>query len=172
MPPSTAESARARKSIESDFPIIAVPISVTTTMNQFTAALGIPNRDSTRKGAALIEDSYNASFDNIHLDLMYDLPEQTLDTFLRSVQIGSKLPICHISAYRLYVFKYGTYHKAGFSPTLHGNTAKEDKNAKKMIETASDILSSAGFNQYSLKEFAREGKKNPNLYWIRSKALI
>jgi hypothetical protein len=54
MPPSTAESARARKSIESDFPIIAVPISVTTTMNQFTAALGIPNRDSTRKGAALI----------------------------------------------------------------------------------------------------------------------
>ena len=53
MPPSTAESARARKSIESDFPIIAVPISVVTTMNQFTAALRSPDRDSIRKGAAL-----------------------------------------------------------------------------------------------------------------------
>ena len=53
IPSSTAESARALKSIESDFPIIAVPFSVTTTMNQLTAALGIPNRDSTRKGAAV-----------------------------------------------------------------------------------------------------------------------
>jgi len=53
IPPSTAESARARKSIESDFPIIAVSISVVTTMNQFTAALGIPDRDSKRKGAAV-----------------------------------------------------------------------------------------------------------------------
>lgn len=107
----------------------------------------------------LIDDSHNAGFDNIHLDLMYDLPKQTLDTFLRSVQIGIRLPICHISAYRLYVFKYGIYHKAGFSPTLNGNRAEADRNAKKMIETASDILNSAGFNQYSLTEFAREGKK-------------
>ena len=56
IPPSTAESARARKSIESDFPIIAVPISVTTTMNQFNAALGIPprfNKEGSRSNTYL-----------------------------------------------------------------------------------------------------------------------
>jgi hypothetical protein len=36
--------------IESDLPIIAVAISVVTTINQLTAALRVPNHDSFRKG--------------------------------------------------------------------------------------------------------------------------
>ena len=52
IPSSTAESARGRKSIEGDFPIVAVPMSLMTAMNQFTDVSRIADRDSTRKGAA------------------------------------------------------------------------------------------------------------------------
>ncbi|KGI76858.1 radical SAM family heme chaperone HemW [Oleiagrimonas soli] len=101
-----------------------------------------------------------AGFDNFNIDLMYALPEQTLDGALRDVERALALEPTHLSHYQL---------------TLEPNTAfaahppplPDEDSAWDMQEACQARLAEAGFAQYEVSAYAAEGRRcEHNLnYW-------
>ena len=126
-------------------------------------------RDHSRSQAlAGIEAAVRAGHKNISLDFMYGLPEQTLasfkDTLREAVRLAEYLPIQHISAYGLEI--------AVNAPLLlrypRDSKAYVDEDGfVAMFETLVETLEEAGFKQYEVSNFAREGFESRHniTYW-------
>jgi len=105
-----------------------------------------------------------AGFDNLNLDLIYGLPEQTLRTWQTTVKRILDLHPEHISAYAL-TLEHGTplgsWSAKGLLPLPDPDLAAD------MYEWASEIFESAGYHQYEISNWAkpeRECKHNLQ-YW-------
>ncbi len=105
-----------------------------------------------------------AGFQNINLDLMLRLPNQSLrdwqDSLKRSVDLG----ITHISLYDLDLHSktvFGMREKRGQLPL-----PPEETHAQ-MFEFASRFLSESGFRHYELTNFAKPGFESQHnlIYW-------
>jgi len=115
---------------------------------------------SAAEAAAAVKSAQDAGYANINLDLMYALPEQTLDGALADVARAVALAPTHISHYQL---------------TLEPNTAfaanppplPDDDHAWAMQEACEQALATAGYGQYEISAYARPGRRcvhNLN-YW-------
>lgn len=117
-------------------------------------------RHTTKDSISLVEDCLTAGFENLHLDLMYGLPGQTRaawrDCLLRAVE----MPFVHISTYKFYTYRHGAYHRKGFSDPFQRISDEALSDARWMLHDAQEILTRAGFHQYSLTEFCRPGRKS------------
>ena len=87
-------------------------------------------------------------FDNINLDLMYALPEQTLDEALRDVQAALSFAPPHLSCYHLTLEPNTLFHHD--PPPLPDDDASSDMQLR--IE---DLLAAAGYEHYETSAFAR-----------------
>ena len=93
-----------------------------------------------------------AGFDNLNLDLIYGLPEQTLPTWQTTLQRIVDLHPEHISAYALTLehgAPFGRWSAKGLLPTPSPDTAAD------MYEWASDFLESNGYVQYEISNWAK-----------------
>jgi oxygen-independent coproporphyrinogen-3 oxidase len=104
----------------------------------------------------------DAGFDNISIDLMYGIPEQTEKSFARTLSAVSALEPDHISVYALKI-EDGT-------PFAHrrDTLVLPDEDAEyAMYMTAVEYLASRGFVRYEISNFAREDcRSRHNLkYW-------
>src|SRR6185437_11244761 len=117
----------------------------------------IHSAEEARAAIALAQD---AGLDNINLDLMYALPNQTLAGALADVDHAIALEPAHISHYQL---------------TLEPNTAfaanppplPDDDHAWAMQEACQAQLARAGYAQYEISAYARASRRcahNLN-YW-------
>lgn len=126
-------------------------------------------RDHSRQEAfAGIEAAQQAGYQNICLDLMYGLPEQTLASFQKTldeiVELSRSYNIKHVSAYGLEI--------AVNSPLLvrypreSTSYAGEDEFVA-MYETLVATLGGAGFSQYEVSNFAKSGYQSRHniTYW-------
>jgi putative oxygen-independent coproporphyrinogen III oxidase len=116
--------------------------------------------DSAQAEAA-VKLAQDAGFDNINLDLMYALPEQTLAMAEHDLERAFALQPTHISHYQL---------------TLEPNTVfaarppagiPDDDAAWDMQEHCQSLLADAGYAQYEISAYARPGRQcahNLN-YW-------
>ena len=107
-----------------------------------------------------------AGFDNINVDLMSGLPEQTSENWERSLRMTAELGPEHISAYSLMI-EEGT-------PFAERNLLLPDEDTeRKMYEDTSMILAEYGYHQYEISNYAREGREcRHNLgYWKRTEYL-
>ncbi len=105
-----------------------------------------------------------AGIDNLSLDLMFGLPEQTLSDWQRSVDAAIALAPAHLSAYALTIERgtpFGALDRAGRLPR-----AGDDAVAA-MFEWARDALAAAGFAHYEVSSYARPGRRarHNSLYW-------
>src|SRR5690348_5205961 len=107
-----------------------------------------------------VKSAQDAGIENLNLDLMYALPKQTLAGALADVEKGISLQTPHLSHYQL---------------TLEPNTAfaanppplPDDDSAWDMQEACQTRLAQAGFAQYEVSAYARDGREcmhNLN-YW-------
>jgi oxygen-independent coproporphyrinogen-3 oxidase len=105
-----------------------------------------------------------AGFDNINVDLMFGLPDQTLSDWLSTVNdIAEKNPE-HISCYGLAV-EDGTPFKKMLDA---GKLCLPDEDTeRKMYWKAADILQSKGYVHYEISNFAKKGYecKHNLIYW-------
>lgn len=117
-------------------------------------------RHTAEQAVKAINCSHSAGFRNISVDLMLGLEHQTKETIRRSIEILSKLPITHVSAYLLKI-EDGTPFAAR---TL--TLPNDDESADLYLFTA-ELLEQNGFIQYEISNFAREGfESRHNLhYW-------
>ncbi len=122
-----------------------------------------------------IDAAKNAGFENINADLIYSVPNQSLDDFRDSLMKLVKLKLTHISAYSLIIEPntpfYEKYHldeeyraNGGFSGAL----CSEDTEIKMMWE-AYNILGEYGYEKYEISNYALYNYKcSHNLaYWKR-----
>ena len=114
------------------------------------------------------EKNYNQAkevgFENINVDLMYALPNQSEKDWMESLEKIVKLNPSHISAYSL-ILEEGTelfnmYERKEFK------LLDEDTDIK-MYEYTIDYLKANGYNQYEISNYAKKGYecKHNILYW-------
>lgn len=103
----------------------------------------------------------NAGFQNINVDLMYGLPEQTTGSLLLSIDKISSLSPEHISLYGL---KIEPETRFGQDRSLI--LPNEDSQCEMYIR-ACDMLRDKGYNRYEISNFAKSNKvSRHNLrYW-------
>ena len=92
-------------------------------------------------------------FDNVSVDLMYGLPNQTLDDVRRDVEQIGRLGVQHVSLYGLEVedgTKFFELARAGKLP-LPADDACAD-----MYDFITTTLPALGFKRYEISNFARE----------------
>jgi len=99
-----------------------------------------------------VTSARKAGFDNLNLDLIYALPEQTLQTWQTTVKRILDLHPEHISAYALTLehgTPFGRWSSKGILPIPDPDLAAE------MYEWASDTLEVAGYVQYEISNWAK-----------------
>ena len=111
-----------------------------------------------------------AGFANISIDLIYGLPNQTLEEWERNVRIAVELDVQHISAYNL------TYHEGTvFYDRLKKGILKElpDELSLQQFELLISILKDAGFEHYEISNFCKPGlySRHNSSYWKSKKYL-
>ena len=105
-----------------------------------------------------------AGIDNITIDLMYELPGQTLEQWESTVQQALSLPITHLSLYNLTFEPHTVFYKK--RETLL-QLVPDDEMGLQMLEKAVFCFESAGLKRYEISAFALEGyRSHHNLgYW-------
>jgi oxygen-independent coproporphyrinogen-3 oxidase len=99
-----------------------------------------------------VTSARKAGFDNLNLDLIYALPEQTLQTWQTTVQRILDLHPEHISAYALTLehgTSFGRWSSMGILPIPDPDLGAE------MYEWASEMLEEAGYVQYEISNWAK-----------------
>jgi len=97
-----------------------------------------------------------AGFNNLNLDLIYGLPEQTLQTWQTTVKRILDLNPNHISAYALTLehgTPFGRWSKRGLLALPDPDLAAE------MYEWASDVFELAGYLQYEISNWAMPNRE-------------
>ena len=93
----------------------------------------------------------DAGFDNINLDLIYGLPDQSIDVWRATLQRAIDLRPEHISAYSLQVEE----HTALFNWVRDGKVpAPDDERVAEMYELTQTMLAEAGFEHYEISNWA------------------
>ena len=115
---------------------------------------------SSMEAEAAVKSAQDAGIDNINLDLMYALPEQTLPSALNDVDRAVVLQPAHISHYQLTLEPNTVF--AAHPPPL-----PDDDTAWAMQEACEARLAESGYTQYEISAYAQPGRRcEHNLnYW-------
>ena len=105
-----------------------------------------------------------AGFDNINVDLMHGLPNQTLEQYLDSLKTVCDLGVQHISAYSLILEE----HTPLYFRVEKGEVALPDEDlVADMQDAGIEYLEQRGYHRYEISNFAQDGfecRHNRN-YW-------
>jgi oxygen-independent coproporphyrinogen-3 oxidase len=102
----------------------------------------------------------NAGFDNINLDLMHGLPEQSVDAAKADLQQAIDLAPEHLSWYQLTIEQNTAFYSA--PPVL-----PEEEILADIQDAGIELLAAAGYEQYEISAYTRDKKcARHNLnYW-------
>jgi len=114
-----------------------------------------------------IETVYNAKkagFENISLDLIFNLPGQTKEKWIANLEKAVQLPVKHISAYSLILERGTILNKMVLDGKV--NLQDDDFDAD-LYQTTIDYLNENGFYQYEVSNFVKPGYEcvHNNAYW-------
>lgn len=132
--------------------------------------LKLMNRAHNAKEAWESLEEAAKHFDNISIDLIYGIPNMSLERWESNIQKALTLGIPHISSYALTVepkTALATLIKKGKIPTL------DDGEAHEHFLTMVSILANNGFVHYELSNFGKPDyfSKNNSAYWLGKKYL-
>ena len=111
---------------------------------------------------AAFNDARRAGFDNISIDLMYGIPEQTVDSFMQSLSFAASRAPEHISLYALKIEDGTPFARRRESLPLPDEDAEYE-----MYMRAIDYLGTRGYKRYEISNFAKPGyeSKHNLKYW-------
>lgn len=119
---------------------------------------------SVAEGLAAYEMARGAGFDNVNLDLIFGLPQQSIKSWQYSLEQALRLAPDHISLYALTLEDDTPLGKAvasGLTPAPDPDAAAD------MYLEAEAMLATAGYEHYEISNWAKKGKRcHHNLtYW-------
>lgn len=111
-----------------------------------------------------VYDASEAGFENISLDLIFNLPNQTKKKWTKYLELAVMLPIKHISAYSLILERGTILNKMVLDSKV--KISDDDYDAE-LYETTINFLVNTGFYQYEVSNFAKPGYEcvHNNAYW-------
>jgi oxygen-independent coproporphyrinogen-3 oxidase len=128
--------------------------------------LKILTREHTREEAInSINEAKEVGFDDISIDLMYEIPGQTLKLWENTLNSAISLPITHLSLYNLTFEPHTSFYKR--KDQLIKLLPAENESLA-MIQSAVDHFNNASLKRYEISAFAREGKysRHNTGYWL------
>ncbi len=139
-----------------------ISFGVQSFCDQTLAVLGRRHDAAQAKQAILW--AKEAGFENVSLDLMLGLPNQTKEALLQDLQMAAALSVQHISAYLLKVEEGTLLAKKADLLHLPNSDTQGD-----FYELLCEQLPVFGFEQYEISNFAKKGfASRHNLhYWRR-----
>ena len=107
-----------------------------------------------------IEVAKSAGFENINLDIMHGLPEQSIEAAVEDLRIAIEQSPSHISWYQ-FTIEPNTYFY-NYPPKLPGENIQDS-----IFEKGTKILSDHAFSQYEVSAFAQNSRKSSHNhnYW-------
>ncbi len=111
-----------------------------------------------------VYNAHEAGLNNISIDLIFNLPNQTLEKWKSNLETAFKLPINHISTYSLILERGTILNKMVIDGKVE--MQNEDYDAEFYEFTISE-MSKNGFEQYEVSNFAKPGFEciHNNIYW-------
>lgn len=105
-----------------------------------------------------------AGFDNISIDLIYGLPDETDERWRRDLQQVVALGVEHISAYHL-TYEEGT--RLYQLLQAHSICEVDEDSSLRFFSTLIDTLTTAGYEHYEISNFCRPGRhsRHNTSYW-------
>lgn len=145
-----------------DMGVNRLSIGLQACQNRLLKKLGrIHNLEDFTYGFKLARE---LGFENINVDLMFGIPEQSVEDFRETLKYIVDLKPEHISAYSLIVEKGTPYYKMNEQGKLKlpGEEAE-----RQMYILARDFLKKCEYNQYEISNFSLHGKecRHNLIYW-------
>lgn len=119
-------------------------------------------RHTAEEAKEVILSAQKAGFDNLSLDLMLCVPQQTMESLKQSITFAVSCGVEHISAYILKIEKGTPFYRMKDSFSL-----PSDDEQSEIYEYAVSLLQEKGYSQYEISNFAKQGfQSRHNLrYW-------
>lgn len=114
-----------------------------------------------------INTVYNAAeagFENISVDLIFNLPKQSKEKWIKNMETAVTLPIKHLSAYSLILERGTILNKLVLDKKV---VLQDDDYDAELYEITIGFLLSRGFLQYEVSNFTKPGYEciHNNAYW-------
>ena len=126
-------------------------------------------RHTARQTLAAIDLIRAAGFTNLGLDLMYGLPGQTLDAWLKTLETALSFTPEHLSCYQLTI-------EAGETPALRTPLARrvargeislpDEETQREFFLLTANFLTARGYLHYEISNFARQGTQAESLCYL------
>ncbi len=125
----------------------------------------LSGKEEVRKAISL---SKKYGIDNISLDIILGVPEQTMESLNESIDFLISSDIKHISAYMLKIEEGTPFYKMQNSLIL----PDEDTVSEMYLHTVK-MLSETGFSQYEISNFSKKGyESRHNLHYWRTEEYL
>ena len=98
--------------------------------------------------------AYNSGIQNLSIDLMYEVPDQNLDSWNDSLNQLKELPLSHLSLYNLTFEPHTLFFKKKTQLTKQLPTPEESLH---MLQKAVHALEEIGLKRYEISAFAKKG---------------
>lgn len=120
---------------------------------------------TAHRAVQAILETYEAGITNLSIDLMFELPFQTVHSWQKTLQALSLLPITHLSLYNLTIEPHTAFFKQ--RKKLEKALASEEEK-KEMLEQAVVSLEGMGLARYEISAFAKQGfhSHHNSGYWL------
>ena len=115
----------------------------------------------SKQALSAIDTATSAGFDNINLDLMFGLPQQTIEQAVDDIRTACAFEVNHISHYQLTIEENTYFHK-------HTPVLPESDLLWEMQTQCQDLLLENQYQQYEISAYAKKGRQcqhNVN-YWL------
>ncbi|MGM0835803.1 MAG: radical SAM family heme chaperone HemW [Bacillota bacterium] len=114
-----------------------------------------------------IEHARAAGFDNVSVDLIYSLPDQTVEDFQDTLRTAFSLDMEHYSAYSLIIEPKTVFYNLMNKGKLPLPTEEEEV---QMYDVLMNEMEKHGYHQYEISNFAKEGYESRHniTYWDNS----
>ncbi len=154
--PGTAEAERFKDYKSSG--VNRLSIGVQSFQDSMLRALG--RIHTSEEAVSAISFCERAGFHNFNLDLMYGLPDQSVDEALADLRSATEMGAAHLSWYQLTIEPNTAFYSR--PPKL-----PDDSETWDMIEKGIQILNDAGYSRYEVSAYCKDRKSSKhNLnYW-------
>ncbi len=104
----------------------------------------------------------SSGISNLNIDVMYGIPEQTEESFIKTLEFVTSLSPTHISAYGLILEENTKFWRMKETLSLPDEDAE-----RAMYDLTCELLSSRGYSHYEISNYAKDGyESRHNLkYW-------
>lgn len=140
-----------------------VSVGLQAVQRELLKKLGrIHDFEDFKQSYGILRDS---GFENINIDLMFALPNQSLEQWRESLNAVCSLCPEHISCYSLIIEEGTPFYEMSKKEDFE----IDDETDRKMYYTAKDILEERGYSRYEISNFAKEGfsSRHNIVYWQR-----